>query len=145
MASSPQGHIFTCDDQGTLRLCRAVETAGVHALPELAMLSEPQLNEQLRAVTRGSLASCTLTHLFSSIGADGHLRLDASTAAGERLHFVCSVPDESTSGWESKYGFWLQHVAGTWPDQPGPAASQRRACLEEHPDPCCFAPSTLGG
>ncbi|CAJ1417703.1 unnamed protein product, partial [Effrenium voratum] len=58
---------------------------------------------------------------------------------------VCSVPDESTSGWESKYGFWLQHVAGTWPDQPGPAASQRRACLEEHPDPCCFAPSTLGG
>ena len=22
------GHIFTCDDQGTLRLCRAVETAG---------------------------------------------------------------------------------------------------------------------
>eukprot|EP00435_Cladocopium_sp_Y103_P044598 s2216_g12.t1 len=114
-----QGHLFICDDHGTLRLCLATDLGGAASgstLQELAALSAAKLAEQVRAVISGSLSSKTLTHLFSSISADGHLQLDACTAAGERLHFVCSVG--------RKYGFWLQRLSSA---DPGASKAEKRA------------------
>lgn len=151
LSCGPAGHILTCDDVGTLRLCCVMDQiGGSSTLEELASLSAAALRDQVRAITQGSLASFTLTHLFCWMGATGQLLLDATTIAGERLHFVCSVEGST----RRKYGFWLQHLASSWSSSSScpeshESRSVRISCLEEHPDPCFFAPgadgaSTLG-
>ncbi|CAE7516158.1 Nup155 [Symbiodinium necroappetens] len=150
LSCGPAGHILTCDDVGTLRLCWAMDQiGGSSTLEELASLTAVALRDQVRAITQGSLASFTLTHLFCWMGATGQLLLDATTIAGERLHFVCSVEGST----RRKYGFWLQHLASSWSSRPSAESHESRSvrisCLEEHPDPCFFAPgadgaSTLG-
>eukprot|EP00434_Breviolum_minutum_P019581 symbB.v1.2.017275.t1/scaffold1325.1/size176917/1 len=138
-ARATVGHLFIGDDHGTLRLCLATDLAGAASgstLQEIAALSAAKLAEQVRAVIAGSLASKTMTHLFSSIGSDGHLQLDACTAAGERLHFVCSV-GESTG---RKYGFWLQRLSGVDSTHGQSQSMPRRTCLEEHPEPSFATP-----
>eukprot|EP00930_Biecheleria_cincta_P054923 TRINITY_DN41302_c0_g1_i1.p1 TRINITY_DN41302_c0_g1~~TRINITY_DN41302_c0_g1_i1.p1 ORF type:complete len:1429 (-),score=243.59 TRINITY_DN41302_c0_g1_i1:70-4329(-) len=152
---SSQGHVLLGDDRGTLRLCFASDSLGdpsfgepADTLQELALLTAPQLANQARSLTQSHLASLSLTHLFPGLGLSGQLQLDASTVAGERLHFALSKTVADVSGEASQvYGFWLQQVSGSLASTVGQGTapeprdgSGRVACLEEHFDPCSFTP-----
>ncbi|CAE8644521.1 unnamed protein product, partial [Polarella glacialis] len=167
LACSPQGHVLTCDDAGTLRLCWASDgekelAPGAEAqgstLRELAALSMEELTQQVLALTRAHLASYTVTDMFCTLGIDGHLRLDLATSAGDRLHFSLSSSSSaeascSSRASSSRYGFCLQHVASSWAAAArggcasaaaARAVGNRSTCLEEHHAPCGFAPGGDG-
>eukprot|EP00439_Symbiodinium_sp_Y106_P001629 s4553_g1.t1 len=157
LSCGPAGHILTCDDVGTLRLCCVMDQiGGSSTLEELASLSAAALRDQVRAITQGSLASFTLTHLFCWMGATGQLLLDATTIAGERLHFAAhreSITRAAEHGDSAEVFRCLARfsllLSGRFDSTKVWLLASTSCQLLEHPDPCFFAPgadgaSTLG-
>eukprot|EP00927_Polykrikos_kofoidii_P014486 TRINITY_DN16352_c0_g1_i1.p1 TRINITY_DN16352_c0_g1~~TRINITY_DN16352_c0_g1_i1.p1 ORF type:complete len:1765 (-),score=234.64 TRINITY_DN16352_c0_g1_i1:65-5299(-) len=129
-----ENYAVTVDDVGTLRLL-TIEDKAVHraesvaTVVEVASLTINELANAYQALTGVRLAATLITHVFPSIGLDGHLRLRVVTASSERLLFVCTGASpsgpSSPSGGAARpardglsgkkaqrryYGFWLQQA-----------------------------------
>jgi hypothetical protein len=90
-AAASQNYVFTVDDYNTIRLFGVRDQAIVAAesvavIEELAVLTTNELSRQKTALAGAGLASSVITHIFPTIGLDGHLCVHVVTAQ-EKLFF----------------------------------------------------------
>mmetsp|Transcript_35069 Transcript_35069/g.64910 ORF Transcript_35069/g.64910 Transcript_35069/m.64910 type:complete len:1460 (+) Transcript_35069:1-4380(+) len=171
---APRGYMVTVDDANTLRLLRLQDTdshgdRSSGSLEELCSLTANEMSARLFTLTKMRLASPVIVYAFPCLGLDDHLHLHVVTAAGERLHFVCSASSRTgpsslgplaqaarvtSKATQRFHGFWLQqalpnfHHAGSGSSSSWSGTNSlssagldrpRTACIEEDRDPCIYS------
>lgn len=141
VSCATRDYAVTVDDCNSLRLFRitdqpvsSLRSESVAVVQELAAISIAEVSNQLFTLMKQHLTSRVVTHVFPSIGMDGHVRVRAVTSAGERLLFVCStnspsgpvlgksgsddISSASAVGKDNAqlfHGWWLRHSSDARP------------------------------